>query len=440
MFPWSRFTPSLRESGVRRAAIIGAGISGLSLGWFLRQRGVEVTLFEKSDRAGGYIQTIEKEGFLFEKGPRSLKTNAIETLKLVEALGLQDQVVCSKTLGRYLYVEGKLQKMPQNPLAMLFSKLTRKHLWTILREGWKPKKTLEDESIYDFARRRYNAAFAEAFFDPLVSGIFAGDMEKLSVRACLPSLYNLEQEWGSLLKGMLFSRREKPAVSSFVQKMQQAPLFSFRSGLETLPRELSKRLNIRWNRPVAGVHCRSDCAELTFADQTQETFDHVFSAIPLESLKTAPLTLPIIPRAGVAAVHLGYRSERLPYAAFGYLIPRSEKERVLGVVFDSCVFPSQQGGKLALTVMIKMAEGCAEEHYIGWALEAVKRHLGMKEPDVAVCSLNPHAIPQYPVGYQKRVVAEAARSGRLTILGSTYYGVSVSDCIAKAKSIAESCK
>jgi protoporphyrinogen/coproporphyrinogen III oxidase len=393
-------------SKVPKVAILGGGITALSLGWYLQQQGVEFSIYEQSDRAGGSIQTEERGGFLIETGPRTLRTSGIETLKLIEALGLQDQVIGSETLDRYLYLNQKMQKVS------FFSPLARKYLIPFLQEAFKPKGNLEDESVYAFAKRRYNTQIAKTFFDPLVTGIYAGDMEKLSMRACFPSLFNLEKKHGSLLKGMLFARKKPQPMSPFVRQMQKYPLFSFQKGLSTLTKELAERLkgHIQYHKKAAGVQG----TKITFADQSHVEADHIFCTIPLNSQ---------VERVSLTAVHLGYHSNTLPFKAFGYLIPRTERERILGVVFDSAVFPSQQPGKLCLTVMVS---GVPEEA-IDWALEAVARHLGLKQPDLITCSRHPHAIPQYPVGYQPR-----ANEEHITFLGSSYTGISVNDCIAKA--------
>ena len=305
-----------------KVAIIGAGISGLTLGYYLQQKGLDVTLFEKSDRPGGCIQTIRQEGFLFERGPRTLRTSSFETLQLIEELGLETGVIGSKTLSRYLYLSQKMHQVPQNPLSFLLSPLTRGHIGTFLKEAWKEKNDA-DESIYDFAKRRYSTSVAEIFFDPMVSGVYAGDMKQLSLHACFPSLARMEKENGSLLKAMLFSKKQTPPMSPFVKSMQKFPLFSFQEGLETLPLALAKRLNIHYKTEISSI----DCA----------TFDHVYCTTPTDKM----------PRASLAAVHIGYNAATLPYKGFGYLIPRSEKERILGMVFDSAVFPSQNPGKLS---------------------------------------------------------------------------------------------
>lgn len=402
---------------MRKVAIIGAGISGLTLGYYLQKNGCEVTLFERSDRAGGCIQTIRQEGFLFERGPRTLRSAGIETLQLVEELGLHAQVIGSPALPRYLYLSQKMRKVPQNPLSFIFSPLTRGHLFTFLKEGWK-RKAARDESIYDFAKRRYSAAVAETFFDPLVSGVFGGDMERLSMSACFPSIARMEEEYGSLLKALLFSKKQARPMSPFVKAMQKFPLFSFQNGLETLPLELAKRLNVHYGT------CITDTTTL------QDSFDHVYSTVPFDNA---------LPRASLAAVHIGYNSAHLPYKGFGYLIPRSEKERVLGMVFDSAVFPSQNPGKLAVTAMIGGArmgdfETYSDEQFIDWALEGAQKHLGLKSsPDLVLCSRHPRAIPQYPVGYQRGIQS----SGRLIFLGSSCSGVAVNDCVAAARELSK---
>lgn len=381
-------------------AIIGAGISGLSLAWWLQKAGKQVALYEASDRVGGQIRTVEKEGFLFEAGPRSLRGGAAATLRLIEDLEME--LLPSAPLDRYLYLNGRIERIPSSLVSFLTSPLTRPHLFTFLKELFISKGT-DDETVYDFAARRFSPAVAERFFDPLISGIFAGDIRQLSLRAALPALYEMEQRYGSLLKG------------AFLSPKKSGPLFSFKEGLEALPKELGRRLKVHFHKKVIAIEGR----KIFFADNTRIEADHIYDTRPS----------PAFPRVSVTAVHLGYRGRQLPLKGFGYLIPRSEQEKVLGVVFDSWVFPEQNPGNGALTVMI----GGTDAQCIDLALDAVRRHLRFTPyPDVISLSRAERAIPQYPVGHSAMVEELQKKNPHCTCLGNSYYGISVNDCIAKS--------
>ena len=195
---------------MKKIIILGGGISGLSLLWSLKKKHgkqADVILLEKTSRVGGWIRTVKKEGFLFEKGPRSCRTqgHGRATLRLIEELGLQKQVIQADASAhhRYLYFQQHLQKIPSSFLSFLFSPLTRKIIPHLLKEWLVPKAREEDETVHDFFSRRISREAAETFVNSLTLGIYACDSRKLSIKSCFPSIYAWEQQYGSLLKGAL---------------------------------------------------------------------------------------------------------------------------------------------------------------------------------------------------------------------------------------------
>lgn len=447
----------------RHIVILGAGITGLALGWFLKRdfgSKIKITILEKSNRSGGWIESIEKNGFLFDLGPRSCRSggNGITTLKLIEELNLQNEVIVAARSAhqRYLYRGQRLQKLPSNLLAMLFSPLTR-GLWPALYRDWRtPSIDVEDESIYAFMSRRFSKELAEQFMDPLVSGIYAGDIHRLSLKSCFPLLHQWEQSHGSVVRGMMFAKKkiEEPC-SAFVKKMKNHALFSFQKGMETLPRHLEKHLQgeIQFKSCVTALDFMGKGVNVQLLDGSLLHADHVYSTISSEAL--ASLVRPHHPKladslssifsTSVAVVNVGYRKKVLQEMGFGYLIPSLEKENILGVVWDSCVFPQQNQFKAQtrLTVMIGGAhlsdfQQFTPNDFLEMALKALKKHLLIDEnPDVTCVKIASAAIPQYVLGHEKRlsyIKNEMAQlSSHITSLGSSYSGVSVNDCIAQAE-------
>jgi protoporphyrinogen/coproporphyrinogen III oxidase len=451
----------------KHIVILGAGISGLSLAWFLKKRmgkKISVTLLEKSMRAGGWIHTIESRGFLFEQGPRSCRSQGtgIETLKLIEELGLQQQVIVADSAARkrFLYHDQKLKPLPRGPLSFLLSPLTRGFLKTLWREWRVPPSSASDETIYDFVVRRLSPEIAEKLIDPLTSGIYAGDIRHLSIRSCYPMLYNLEQEEGSLLKGMLKKARQKEEPQSpFIKAIRKHSLFSLKQGMETLTRELAKRLeyDILLNCEVKALHFFDDAIEVEADHGRIFRADHVFAALPAQAL--APLIRPHhevlhekideITHTSVAVVNLGWKDNVLKHKGFGYLIPSNQREEIMGVVWDSSVFPqhNQQPEETRLTVMIGGAHmsnfaSYTEQDFIDKALEAMSRHLQIdQKPDTISFKRAQNAIPQYHLGHADRVdwihKQLPLLSHRMTLIGSSWHGVSINDCIAQSRLQAE---
>lgn len=427
--------------------ILGGGISGLSLAWQLQKDPqARITLVEKSPRLGGWIETLHCAGFIFDRGPRSCRTRGtgLATLQLIEELGLEGEVIPASPAARqrYLYLDKRLQAMPNSLPSLLFSPLTNglfKAMWQDFKTyggpGW-------DESVAEFATRRLGRSFAERFFDPLVTGIFAGDMHKLSLRACFPFLAEWEAQHGGIVRS-LFKKKKQPASKSpFVQQMLKTSLFSFKNGMETLTQRLAERLNVAFllGESVDALHEGG----VILASGRRLEADHIFSTLPAQSLqKLLPFseTLAQIDFVSTAVVTLGYRQPVLKREGFGYLIPSTEQEKVLGVVFDSSVFP-QQGSGTRLTVMLgdrrlPNFDSCSKEQFLSIAQETLSRHLGIeKAPDFAEVKIARQAIPQYLVGHLERLRAieqQVAKSfPQLTLLGSSFYGVSVNDCIARS--------
>ncbi|MBS0621443.1 MAG: protoporphyrinogen oxidase [Verrucomicrobia bacterium] len=407
---------------MKQILIIGGGISGLSLAYFLRGK-AEVTLLEAAPRLGGWIATDTMGDFLFERGPHTLRSQV--GLDLARELNLPPCFPSKMAKQRFLWSQGKLRALPTNPLQMLFSPLLRgvkKALW---KERTISPTSLTDESVASFFTRRFNALLAERLVDPLVSGIFAGDISTLSMKMAFPSLWEGEKQCGSLWG----SRRQ--------WKGKRHPTFSFPTGMETLIHKLAaaSEATIHLNCPVTSIS-----PHLTVSTPTRSfCADHIFSTLPWPKL--APLLGlegGIHSLTNVVTLNLGYRKPVLPCRGFGYLIPRCEKQRLLGALWPSEVFLEQnQGPQTRLSVMLGGAHDpeivhLSDEEILEIALQELSLHLGIEtEPTVASCKRNCLAIPHFPVGYTPPV---SPFSG-LTLLGTSLGGISVDASLQLAKQV-----
>lgn len=451
-----------------KAIIIGGGISGLSLAYFLQKKygsSLSIQLIEKSARPGGWVFTQKIGSHLFEMGPRTFKvTRARDLLDLVNDLGLMDTVVASdrEALKRYLFYKGKLQLLPSNPFALLSSPLTRGLLPSLLKEYFIPPSSNEDESIYDFISRRFNAKTACTLFDPFTLGIYAGDIRKLSIKSCFPLLHEWEQKKGSLTKGIfslvkekMSSARKEPIIYS---QLSHVGLFTLKDGIYRLIEALMQKLqmdtlfhaevislNPVGNKiEVATTHGSQICDHVFIATPVQETA-RLLSFIPDESLHF----LQEIKTVTLAAVHLGFRQNLLQNKGFGYLIPSSEGEVVLGTVWDSVIFPhkNNQDSQTRLTVVMGGAHhpevaSFSNQKCLEIAKDAIRRHLGIvEEPDASAVTLAKHAVPQFEVGHSKKIAALekslAELCPQISLVGNYLDGVSVNACIERSKKIAE---
>ncbi|PJD94365.1 MAG: protoporphyrinogen oxidase [Parachlamydia sp.] len=433
--------------------VLGTGISGLALGWALKQKygtAIKLTLLEKAPRVGGWIKTSQQQNFLFEQGPHSCRSSGSgsATLQLIEALRLENEVHLGDPAAnqRYLWTQNKLQALPSGIFSFLTSPLTRRMIWPVLREFWQPRGELDEETVEAFFTRRFNLPFTETFIDPMISGIYAGNIQNLSLSACLPHFHALEKQHGSLLKGIFASKKPQPSGSPFQQQVQKTTLFSFNQGMEVLVKRLEAELkeHIWLNFPVETLELQPHEVRINreIIAQTVISTLPAYALAPLIANHSPQLSesLQAIPHASIASINLGWNQNVLTPKGFGYLIPAREKEPILGMIWDSCVFPSQNA-HAEQTRLCVMIGGSRFPNFTSYtaadftkiALETVQRHLNIAiPPEVVLPKIIPHAIPQYTLKHAQRVEAIQTFHPRLKIIGSSFYGISVNDCIAQA--------
>lgn len=452
--------------------ILGAGITGLSAAWYLKKKlgaGIKITLVEKDTEVGGWIRSIRQDGFLFEKGPRGCRQEGagIATLSLVQDIGLEDQLIGAspQACRRFIWKDKQLQAFPHSFASLLFSRLGIKACGGLIRDRLASSSTNDqEESVRAFCTRRFGKVFTETFVEPMILGIYAGDDNALSIQACFPKFYELEHTYGSVLKGILRSKKQgikavqKDALAQIRQKLGRAPLFSFKNGMQTLPRALAEHLSaeILLGSPVQNLCVFPDKVEVVLPETTLYA-DHVISTLPAAGLSQllSPYSLPVermlksISYSSVNVISMGFKEKVLSCEGFGYLIPSIEGESILGMVWDSSVFPQQNHfpDETRLTVMIggiknkALTEQPIEES-VDIALGRLKSHLGIFASPASLHAYQARqAIPQYEIGHLDRVnsleAAVRSISPRLSFLGNSFYGASVNDCIAKAKSFAD---
>lgn len=418
----------------KRIIIVGAGISGLSCAWYLSKLShlCDFIILEKSKRAGGFLHTETSGGFLFEKGPRTFAfSRCQELLDIVEGLGLQDQLIFSsnKAKSRYLWIDHKLKKIPFPLLSFSFFK-----------EWFVEPKADQEETIYEFAVRRFNEKIAQRLFDPLALGVFAGDIRTLSLNSCFPYFKRLEKNYGSVTKGLL--------KENFTQKKTKNCLFSFQGGVQTFIDALHHQLkhHLHLGEEVASLHFSRNKVEVQTSSGVLEA-DYVISALPLSSLgrifqtidKEITTILDSIKLKGLTCINFGFKNQILPYNGFGYLVPSSEQQQLYGAVFDSSVFPEQNQDKEETRITVMMKE-TPQLDPVPIALSELKRHLNMTaSPDFVKTVVYKQALPQYEIGHQKRV--QSLKDQLLNkypacrLLGNFLTGPSVNECIVNSSEL-----
>lgn len=440
----------------KRIVILGAGISGLAAGFFLMQKNdpnLEIVILENSSQPGGWIHTIQEDGFLFEQGPRSLRTKSLsqEAWHLFEQLGIQKQIIPSDPSAseRYIYWQKELKLLPKRILQVPFLSATKGWLQAIIRDLFSKKSAHEDESVYDFFSRKFGSEWTDRLVDPFISGIFAGNAHKLSLKSCFLPIYQMEQQYGSLIKAALLHKKE-PKFNPPLQ----TPLISFQKGMQTIIDALFKRVeqHVILNASVKKLVLEADTVRIQIGNSKWIEADQLVAAIP--SYQLAALLSPRHPYlsadlgklnyASVGVVNFGYWKPVLKKKGYGYLIPSQENESILGCVWDSSVFPQQNPTpeSTRLTVMLGGSKHSdvhewSQEKILAIALASIEKQLQIHEiPNAISIKIAKQAIPQYEIGYQ---LWEAAIKEQLNFLspssifiGSAFNGISVNECIMGA--------
>lgn len=396
--------------------ILGGGISGLSAAWFLRKKypDAKITLLEKESRLGGWIRT-SREDYFFEKGPRTFQASRSPALlQLIRDAGLEEELIFSDPSAnrRFLWHKGKLRSV---------GSMIPRILPSLLLEPFIPKGTWEDESIYDFAARRFSPRAAETLFDPLTLGIYGGDIRKLSIRSCFPKLFEWEQEKGSVLRGMFSSRGKK--------KKTAGGLFSLKYGMESLIRALERQSSVEVIYNCEAEAIRPDGI---WAGRRVWSADRIYSALPANA--AGKLLGEEFSVGSMWEANLVFEGDVLPKRGFGYLVPSREKEDLLGMIFDSSVFPQQNSkGETRLTALLRSETPDPEKA----ALLAAKKHLGIQQEPVKISLFYAKkSIPQFEVGYHQKIARFEERAKQkfpfLSLLGNYIEGPSVESCIQRS--------
>ena len=445
----------------KQVVVVGGGISGLSCAYRLRQLGIPTLLFEAALRAGGLMGTVEKGGFLFETGPQSFQSTPLLT-KLIGELGLEDELVqADQRSPRYILRHGRMQKIAMSPQALLAgSFLSPKSRWKIASEVFRrTKPPSEEESLANFVRRKFGHEILEYLVSPFVSGVYAGDAEKLSLRAAFPSLEEWEREYGSVIRGAMKSRKKNG-------ERKPPALCSFKRGMAMLPNTLATSLggDMRQGVPVASV-TRTGSSGYEIRLEGGSGAGAIRAAavvVAAPSFATSHILRPLsealadllsgIAYASVVVYGAGYYDKQavLPPEGFGVLIPRSERHRTLGIVWNSSLFPERSPtGQFAITSFLGGATDAdlfeqSDEEIAAITEKDSATILGISgSPITSSLWRHPKALPQYNMGHGH--VVEALRDAErsmpgLFFSGNYLEGPSIGKCVEHAFKTAEAAR
>jgi oxygen-dependent protoporphyrinogen oxidase len=441
------------------AVVVGAGISGLAAAFRLRRGGLRVAVLEAAERVGGALETVADGDWRFEMGPNTVLESSLEDAesvgRLIRDTGLEGEKITAlpSAKRRYLYKGGQLVPLPRGPVAFLGTPLfSAGAKLRLLREPWigRAPEGIE-ESIAQFVRRRLGPEILDHAVGPFVSGVYAGDPERLSARWAMPKIHRLEREHGSLIRGAFAGRKGKAPRGAMI---------SFREGLEELPRRLAREIgDVRTGvaarqivriPPGDGGGFRVETAAGPVEARRIVLAVPADAAARLLEEATSGASLPFagIPYAAVAVVSLGWRREDVghPLDGFGFLAPRQEGLRLLGCLFPSQIFPGRAPEDYV--ALAAFAGGSTDPEIAGWdedriaatLVDELRDPLGLRgEPAFRLVRRWPRAIPQYELGHGRFVERaheiESSLPG-LRLAGNFLGGVSVPDCIRNATTVA----
>jgi len=475
--------------------IIGAGISGLACAYYLRKSGLDAQVLEAAPRPGGVIRSERRDGFLLELGPQSF-SGTPQLLELSRDLGIQNELVeAPPRAPRFLLINGQLKPAPLSPPAFFASSLfSAKTKFSVLRDLFgRTTPPADDESAAAFTRRKFSAELLDKLIGPFVSGIYAGDPEKLSLRAAFPQLHEAERTAGSVIRGMMRAAKSKPGPK------QRPTLQSFREGNETLIKALTANLGpaLRCGVEVTAIQkCSNEKpqagqtkslgedrgpnsvgARFIASSELAEVFTVIVkTASGAETIVAERLVLAVptyvaakilgaetfsrdissnvsplaeIEYAPIAVVSLGYKQQDVAHSleGFGFLIPRSEGLRTLGSVWNSSLFPGRAPqGSVLLTSFFG---GATDPQAISLSTEEipalVHREIGpilsiRSQPIFSNVQIYERALPQYNLGHAARIANLDRQSSsllNLKLVGNYLRGPAIGACIDQALAVAE---
>lgn len=469
---------------IKSVAVIGGGISGLSAAYYarklFRERGMEVqiTLIERSQRLGGKIQTLHRDGFTIEQGPDSFLARKTAVLDLTRELGLEDQLTGTNPGAKTNYIlhKGKLHKMPPGLMLGIPTQM-----WPMVKTGLlsplgkaraamdlllPAKRGTADESLGGFIRRRLGKEVLEHMTEPLLAGIYAGDTEQLSLQATFPQFMEMELEHRSLILGLLASKKRKPDAKPLSDPLpgpaRTSMFLTFKGGLSVLTDALSGSLQTE--RMITGSGVTALEKSVSEGGGYELQLDHgerlqadgvilatpAFAAAGLLGQIPGAAHLEQIHYVSVANAAFAFRREDVPGSldGSGFLIPRSEGRQMTACTWTSSKWlHSAPDDKVLLRTYIGRL---GNQSWTEMPAEELKRIIAGELRDLMgitaeplFCELTqlPRSMPQYPVGHMtnlenlRKQLAEEMPG--VELCGGGYDGVGIPDCIRQGKQAAE---
>lgn len=449
---------------MRPVLIIGGGVSGLSAAYYLRQAGVAPSIIERQPRPGGVISTEVVNGCVIEGGPDSFLSAKPAAMDLIRELGLESEVIGSNDHLRVTYIKrgGRLVPLPDGLMMMVPTKIWPVAMSSLLGWGTKIRMGLEyfrkpstaprgNRSVAEFVADHYGPEAVDYLAEPLLSGVYGGSPEELSVASVLPRFVEMESKYGSLTRGVL-SAPKPPAGSGTLFR-------TLKGGLQQLTDAAERAAAPEWLRGQAEAIEPDGAAWRVRVNGEWIGAARVIVACPAHAAAAVVAGLDgelASALGGIAysssmTVALGFRRAELghPQNGFGFLIPRRERKRMIACTWVGTKFSHRVPETHAL---LRCFLGGAEdpgvldesdEAVTAIVREELREIMGVTaEPEFVRISRWPRSMAQYTVGHSKRVamIEERTRAHKgLELIGNAYTGIGIPDCIKMGKDAARRC-
>jgi protoporphyrinogen/coproporphyrinogen III oxidase len=446
---------------MKRVAIVGSGVSALACAVALKEKDIDVTVFERSGAIGGKLLTEKVDGFTVEAGPDSFLPEKYWTVDLIKRVGLEDQLLCTNEehKGTYIYSRGRLHRLPEGVMLMvptMIMPLLRSSLISFrgkLRMGMElfvPKgQAGSDESLARFVTRRLGKECLEKIAEPLVAGIHTSNPDDMSVKAIFPRFLDMEQKHGSLIRGMVRAMKNIPTGTGTGKKMTY--FMSLNEGMQQLVDGCSRfvgETSICTSTEVKEIRQGEKGYDLLL-DREWAAFDSVVLTTPSYVTKDlvkdmAPALaerLSLIDWSSTATVSIAFDGAdiRTALPGFGFIVPKVEKRRVNAATWSSIKwsFRAPEGGLLIRCFV----GGGHHEELVSYDDEELVRVVTDELRDIVGISPKPlfakvyrwqRSMPRYTVGHLERIAAiEEVQHGYpgLYLAGSSYRGIGIGDCV-----------
>ena len=427
--------------------ILGAGISGLTLGYYLNKKNQNFLIFDSKRMSGGNISSSVKDGFICENGPNTILLNNDSVKEIIEDIGLSKEIIYpnKNNKKRFLIRNGKLVAIPTTLFSFLRTNiLSLIGKIKIFSEIFKPKHK-NNTSVYNFISKRFGVEFHDIFIEPILTGVYAGNTRKMSMKHVLNKVWEMEQKNRSVILSFLKNDSKKNNFKSF----------NFKNGLSQLinsiENKIEDKINLKSN--VTKVEKLKSGFKIIINESEEYFCDRIISTIPSYSLANIiwdnnfSKTLKKISYSPIFVLHIGLEKSKIKenINGFGVLTKPSDKKSFLGILFNSRIFPHVSPEDYDLITV--MVGGSRQPELLELNKEILKSKI-LKEIkelfsyDGQIIMQHEYlwkkGIPQY--GLNHSIVNESLKkfhfeNKNFYVLGNFIDGISVSDCIRKAKKL-----